>query len=239
MFDYFFQIKPSKYYSKYKKYSPENLDNALKCAQSKKLSVRKLAIQHSVPVQTLRDRLNGKVDHYSSKNETIFSTEEELALVENAEQYARLGFGYSNRALQHTAGELAFKMGRRQTDKPLSNCWLYGFLKRWGSRIKSIKPAALDSQRAKHTTPESVAEYFNNLEIAFEKYSLHNRPDLIYNLDETGISPEHRPPNVIAPSQGKTHAVTSPRSSNTTIIACVNAAGNHIPPYFVFKGTYI
>jgi hypothetical protein len=201
--------------------------------------VRKAALQYNIPVQTLRDRIQGKVDPENYGNETIFSPEEELAMVANAEQYARLGFGYSNTALQRTAGELAYEMGRRSTDKPLSNCWLYGFLRRWGDRIKSIKPASLDSHRAKHTTPESVAEYFNNLEEAFMKYSLVDRPDLIYNLDETGISPEHRPPNVIAPVEGKTHSVTSPRSANTTVIACVNAAGNHLPPYFIFKGTNV
>lgn len=55
-------------------------------------------------------------------------------------------------------------------------------------------------------------------------------------MDETGISPEHRPPNVIAPLKEKAQSVTSPRSATTTLIACVNAAGTCIPPYFVFKG---
>jgi hypothetical protein len=52
----------------------------------------------------------------------------------------------------------------------------------------------------KHTTPESVEVYFQNLEQAIEKYVLEDRSELIFNLDETCISPEHRQPNVIAPT---------------------------------------
>ncbi|KAH3848747.1 hypothetical protein DPMN_091127 [Dreissena polymorpha] len=55
-------------------------------------------------------------------------------------------------------------------------------------------------------------------------------------MDETGISPEHRPPNVIAPTKEKPQAITLPRSTTTTLIARANAAWNHIPPFFVFKG---
>lgn len=73
-----------------------------------------------------------------------------------------------------------------------------------------------------------MENYFTNLE--------GEKPEFIYNMDETGISPEHRPPNVIAPAKEKAHSLTSPRSATTTLIACANAAGTHIPPYFVFKG---
>ncbi|KAH3855479.1 hypothetical protein DPMN_098046 [Dreissena polymorpha] len=138
--------------------------------------------------------------------------------------------------MQQMAGELAHHLGKHATDKPLSNCWLYGFLKRWESRISTLKPSALDSNRAKHSTPEIVAKYFDNLEVAIAEYGLQERPDCIYNLDETGISPEHRPPNIIAPIKEKAQAVTSPRSATKTLIACASASGHHLPPYFVFKG---
>ncbi|KAH3708958.1 hypothetical protein DPMN_068417 [Dreissena polymorpha] len=138
--------------------------------------------------------------------------------------------------MKKLAGELAFKLGRRKRDKPLSNCWLYGFLGRWRERLSTLKPSALDSNRAKNTTPEAVQTYFHNLKNTIDTLHLENRPDLIFNMDETGISPEHRPPNIIAPSNEKPHSVTSPRSATTTLIACANAAGSNIPPYFVFKG---
>ncbi|KAH3870315.1 hypothetical protein DPMN_033497 [Dreissena polymorpha] len=105
--------------------------------------------------------------------------------------------------MQQMAGELAHHLGRRATDKPLSNCMLFCYLKRWDSRISTLKPSALDSNRAKPSTPEIVSKYFENLEVAIAEYGLQERPDCVYNLDETGISPEHRPPNIIAPIKKK------------------------------------
>lgn len=50
------------------------------------------------------------------------------------------------------------------------------------------------------------------------------------------MQPEHKPPNIIANPETTPPAVTSPRSSTTTMIGCVNALGNTIPPFFIFKG---
>ena len=202
---------------------------AIEEIQTKKLSVRRVALQYRIPYQTLRDRISGRVDPNKFLKETIFTPDEELGLVEHAENNARFGYGLSNTAMQKLGGELAHHLGKRDSDKPLSNCWLYGFLKRWESRISTLKPSALDSNRAKYSTPEVVELFFNNLEAAVVEHGLQERPDCIFNLDETGISPEHRPPNIIAPVHEKAQAVTSPRSATTTLIACASASGNHLP----------
>ena len=70
-----------------------------------------------------------------------------------------------------------------------------------------------------------------------EQNNLKTKPHLIYNLDETGLQLEHRPLKVIAgKSSYKTQAITSPNSATTTLIACINAAGTALPPFYVFKG---
>ncbi|XP_045213286.2 uncharacterized protein LOC123564072 [Mercenaria mercenaria] len=62
-----------------------------------------------------------------------------------------------------------------------------------------------------------------------------DKPHLIYNFDEKGIQTEHRPPKVL--SVGETvPAISSARSSITTLLGCGNALGTQIPPYFIFKG---
>lgn len=189
-----------------------------------------------MPVQTLRDRVKGHVDALNFGGETVFTHEEELTLVEHLETLAQLGYGATNSKLQHLAGDLAFALNKRPSSKPLSGNWLYGFLNRWEDRISSIRPRSLDTHRAKASTPEIVDTYFDNLKIVLEENDLEDKPQFIYNLDETGIHPEHRPPNVIAPKGQKTPAITSPRSTTTTLIGCANAAGHHLPPFFVFKG---
>ena len=52
-----------------------------------------------------------------------------------------------------------------------------------------------------HKGPESNtrdSEYYDDLESILNKYQIKEKPHLIYNLDETGLQPEHRPPSVIA-----------------------------------------
>jgi len=68
------------------------------------------------------------------------------------------------------------------------------------------------------------------------KYDHHNNPQRIYNVDETGLQPEHRPPNVIAAKRSKSPAITSPRSTTVTVIGCASASGHSIPLFFIFKG---
>ncbi|XP_060608143.1 tigger transposable element-derived protein 1-like [Ruditapes philippinarum] len=229
---------PRHWQKKYRAYSAESLLNAYKAVKDQGVAVKRAALQFGIPVQTLRDRVKGYIDpvHFKKTKETCFRDDEELTLVEHVETMAELGYGYSNTQLQHAAGELAFDLGKKSTNKPLSNNWLYGFLKRWRNRLSTLKPSKLDSNRARSTTPECVKKYYENLAAIFNKYNLHTKPQNIYNIDETGLQPDHRPPNVIAPTNSKPQAITSPRSTTTTLIGCANAAGNSLPPYFVFKG---
>ncbi|XP_060553673.1 uncharacterized protein LOC132714771 [Ruditapes philippinarum] len=211
---------------------------AYQAVKEKGWNVEKAARSFGVPAQTLRDRTRGAIDPYSCRTgpKTTLTYEEEETLVVHAEVMAELGYGFSNRQFQVMAGELMNHLGRRTETKPLSNNWLYAFLSRWKHRLASLTPRKLESTRAKSTTPEAVDNYFKNLEEIMTKYDLQSKPQLIYNVDETGIQPDHRPPNVIATPGSKPQAVTSPRSTTTTLIACANALGNAIPPYFIFKG---
>ena len=149
---------------------------------------------------------------------------------------AQLGYGYTNVQVQHLAGDLALHLGKRKNSNPFSNNWLYGFLRRWSDRLATIKPRGLDSGRAKNTTSEIVATYFDTLGDVMSKYDFHSNPQRIYNVDETGLQPEHRPPNVIAAKGSKPPAITSPRSTTVTVIGCANASGHSTPPFYIFKG---
>lgn len=68
------------------------------------------------------------------------------------------------------------------------------------------------------------------------KHNLHNNPHLIYNIDESALQTEHSPGKIVHDVVVKPQCVTSPRSSNVTIIGAGNAIGNAIPPYYIFPG---
>ena len=75
-----------------------------------------------------------------------------------------------------------------------------------------------------------------NLKKILIKYNLKEAPSRIYNVDEKGLTTEHKPPKIVTSSFYKAQAITGGKSSITTVIGCGNAAGQQVPPFFVFAG---
>jgi hypothetical protein len=78
--------------------------------------------------------------------------------------------------------------------------------------------------------------YFDNLEQCISRHGLRDKPHLIYNIDEKGISVEHKPPYIVASADYCAQAVTSGKGKTVTIIGAGSASGMAIPPYFIFPG---
>ena len=58
-------------------------------------------------------------------------------------------------------------------------------------------------------------------------------------MDETGVSLDHSPPKVLCSVKDRAEMVTHGKSPNTTLLSCVNAAEDALPPYLVVKGKTI
>ena len=67
-----------------------------------------------------------------------------------------------------------------------------------------------------------------------EDNSLMNSLGQIYNVDETGMPLNHRPPNVVAKCGQKSRVRTIGDKSQVTVVGCVSAVGQVIPPYIIF-----
>ena len=78
------------------------------------------------------------IDKLKLGAEKLLNEEEELSVLEHIETMAQLGYGPTNKKLQYFAGELAANLKHRTSNKPLRNCWLYGFLSRWKHRLTTI-----------------------------------------------------------------------------------------------------
>lgn len=91
--------------------------------------------------------------------------------------------------------------------------------------------------RCKGFNKKTVIEFFNKYEALLDenKYTAQ----LIYNVDETGLSTVHKPPKVLAfKVKHQVGAVSSgDRVLNTTCVCCMNAAGEFIPSMLIFKRT--
>lgn len=113
--------------------------------------------------------------------------------------------------------------------------WFYSFLKKHKDLLL-IKPRKLNIARAKCASAAAISKYYKELGTVLTQNNLHDKPHLIFNIDETGCSTEHNHSKILGERSTNPQAITSPRSSNVTLIGCGNAAGTFIPPYYVFPG---
>lgn len=190
-----------------------------------------------VPITTLKDRVRGRVniDVLKSGPAPMFTQEQEAILAAHLNTMGEVGYGYSLQETLNLATDYAVHLGLRDKQHPLSLQWLNSFLSRWPD-LKVKKPRSIDIARAKSATESAVTNYFTELETILTKYNLKNKPHMVYNVDEKGLSTQHQPPKIIAGKHYKAQAVTSGKGKTVTVIGAANAVGQSVPPFFVFPG---
>ena len=87
------------------------------------------------------------------------------------------------------------------------------------------------------TNVEVFDSYFNLLEETLVEHGIKDKPAQIYNCDESGMPLEHKMPKVIAlKGAKKVRQCSSGNKTQITVLGCVSAAGQVIPPMVVFSG---
>ena len=81
-----------------------------------------------------------------------------------------------------------------------------------------------------------MSSYFVELERVIKKYNLQDKPHLIFNVDEKGITQNNSPPHIVSGIDYHPQSVISGKSQMTTILGCGSASGVAIPPFFIFAG---
>ena len=200
-------------------------------------SVCGAAKQFNVPITTLRDRILGNIDPETVKSgrSPLLSSLQEAELVDHLKLMADYGYGYSRQEVVDLASDLAVQLGIRDKHHPFTLNWFRSFVTKW-PEIRVLKPRGLEVARAKAASAPVVEKYFTELEDVIKANGLEESPQLIYNVDEKGFSQNHSPPAVVCGSKCPPQAVTSGKSSTTTVIGCGSASGSAIPPFFVFPG---
>lgn len=73
-----------------------------------------------------------------------------------------------------------------------------------------------------------------------EQHELTNSPAQIYNIDETGMPLDPRPPNIVVKcGQKKVRYRVSGKKEQITVLGCANAIGQSIPPMVIFEGKHL
>lgn len=85
---------------------------------------------------------------------------------------------------------------------------------------------------------EDVNAFFRLLEEEMIRNHLTNKPENIFNVDESGIQFINKPGKVLTANGAKDVHLITPREKGETItlIACCSAEGRFLPPVLIMKG---
>ncbi|KAJ8312738.1 hypothetical protein KUTeg_010111 [Tegillarca granosa] len=146
-----------------------------------------------VPENTLRDRVLVKIDPETTVmgKVPLFSQYDKAKLLTHFETTAAYGYGYTLQECTDIATEFTIQLGKRTADKPLTMKWMRGLRERWPD-MQKFSPRALEYTMAKMTKATIVMKYFDNLEQSLKRYGLIDKPHLILNIDEKGMSVDHK-----------------------------------------------
>jgi len=81
---------------------------------------------------------------------------------------------------------------------------------------------------------QELDNYFVTLKNIMIEHDLMDKPELVYNVDESGMPLEQQSPQVVA-RKGKKKAryCTSGNKSQIKVVGCINAISQAMPPFII------
>lgn len=232
---------------------PESMKRAIEAVTAspeKKISIREACKIYNVKFATLVRQLDSlkksgipSCDYkytvtYNTKQ--VFTEEEEKCLVSYIEKIAKMQYGLTKKGVRKLAYKFAVANNKNipnnwHGEKVAGVEWLRHFLKRYSSNLSLRVPEKTSLSRSTSFNKFNVNKFFDNMEDAHKRLGPFP-PERIWNLDETGLTTVQNPKKIISPKGVKQigKATSAERGQLVTLIACINAIGNHIPPMLIF-----
>ena len=202
------------------------------------MSLLKASAEFGVPKSTLSDRVTGCVKPGSVwGKKTKLSTTDESALLMAATTCAKKGIGFSKGTFLRYVSIFAEERGLNFKRNKPSDMWWHSLKARHHNfSLRSHKHTAANRHSA--MTRERIRQYgVGSLKEVMDLNNFHEHPEKIWTMDEPGIQTAHKPPKVTAAKGPKTvHGLASISRETITVIACRNAVGLSVPPYFIVPG---
>ena len=205
-------------------------------------SIYQVAKAEKIPKETLRRWVNSPPQRVGSGRSTTLTDEEELEIVAAVKFMAKCGLPVDRRDIQSIVQNYMRTVGRPNpflNDKPGID-WLQGFEKRHPD-LSRRKSELLTTARARGLSPEVVSAFFDKYEKLLDDNDLNDKPECIFNLDETGFNTDLRAGKVYTQTAAANVYQKSPTcgKSSFTVLFCVSASGVFLPPFVVYKGLHL
>ena len=109
-------------------------------------------------------------------------------------------------------------------------------------RQLSLKqPSALEKARKiAASDPDTIYGFYDALEMVINDLNINDRPECVWNIDESNLFLEAQRSKVIAPKGKKASRTTATSGREAvTVMAGISADQTVLPPFIVFKGKYL
>ena len=216
-------------------YTEEDIKDCIHMIKSTNAKIKKAARIFKIPATTIRDRLFGKSDPSNKPGPSKLLTDnEETSLAYYVQYMSDIGLGLTGKMLCLFA--LSIIQERDPSKRlPPKKDWARKFLKR--HKLSFRKASHLSTQRVCSSCVQAVDDYFEKLEKVYDELKLHDRPEAIWNMDESyfGKNQEGMNRRTIGKRGGqcpKQQQVFS--ADHTTIACCINAAGWYMSNLLIF-----
>lgn len=219
-------------------WSKQELEQAVEMVKSNKMSGYEATKHFNIPRTTIMDHVNGRRGQKSISlgRPTVLRLEVEETLAECLHIMERNGFGLSRKEVIELVAEYIKNNDIKNPFKDgVPGCdWFINFAKRNNLSIK--KPQAVEYARKKAADPFLIEAYFNLLEKTIKRLGLENKPERIWNMDETSYSNDPKKTKVVSlRGYASTRTTSTSGKENTTVLFASNAAGGKGPPFIIFK----
>ena len=229
------------------KYTDSDLKKALAAVRNKELKPSAAAQQYNIPLPTLYARLSGVRDGGARGAKTILLPEEETFLVETIQIFEKWQLPLLRRSVIDIARAYMSELGKKIDPTAQLSEWFISFMSRHRN-LKLAKCENLEKARSVSCTPQVVRKYllferdlivknhfyslisdcwFETLNKVLTKHKLHDRPNAIFNVDESGFFNDPGRRSVVVKRSTK-HVISSQSGSGkemTTILISTSASG--------------
>ncbi|RMZ99969.1 Jerky [Brachionus plicatilis] len=197
---------------------------------------------YGITRQTLVNHLNGRNKSIKVDRSTVFNGSQEEALVELLEIVSDWGYCLDKDSLKEVVKHYAAECGvsSRFNDGSPGDDWKVEliiftliFRHRWNERLSFRTTNNLSSTRAASCTIKVLDHFYDLLERKLKALGLKNKPQNVFNVDETGFLCAPGKKKVFCKRAQSRVANVSFNNDKTmfTVQVCANAIGTYLPFY--------
>lgn len=221
-------------------WTPEMMEEALRLRRAGH-SQRYVENACGIPRSTLRDHFKtGKVERRLGRK-SVLSSQEEQDLSNRIIRLSNMGVPLTPKSVRRSVFSYCKKNGignKFNNESEMAGySWYKAFMRRH-PELSKRKAQSMNWARAQKLNPFIVKDYFTKLSSIMDQFDLKNSPHKIFNLDEKGcrLTLHHSQSILAAKGSKRVHLISNEHAENVTVVACISASGQTIPPMIIFKG---